>query len=167
MNNLKATGTLSFFAGIGLAIVVLLFITNCAVLKSAFKAEPQKVEMVVLTELMYQGGLAGIEAPAEFGDFSITHYMGNVVQAGDNTAIVEYYPIKDNPMYFLLVVKWTCPEPVALSTYNADTEEDTYWIYDAEGQAWKVDEETYDYFLKLDHPCVADMPEGIDATLTI
>lgn len=159
----------SLTIGIALIGLILLSISfqGCAALKSALQIEPEKVEMVLLSELRFYGTVAGIKVPAQFGDFSVTHDFGGAVYGEHNQTFIDYLPRKNDAMIFALVAKSSCPEPVALSTYNMKTEETTYWIYDSKGQAWKVDEKKFDAFLELDHPCAADMPKGTDAMLSI
>lgn len=144
--------------------IVFVFIAGCAAFQKV--KEPVKVEMVLLTEILYMGEPAGVKGPAIFGDFTVTHYV-NVLPAGDFW-LLEFIPmLEETRTIFMLWAKSECPEAIALYAYNMDTEEDSYWIYDSEGQAWETDEETYDFFLELDHPCAVEMPEGIDATLHI
>lgn len=149
-----------------IAVFAIVFVLIAGCVTSQTVKEPVKVEMVLLTELTFHGEISGVKGPAIFGDFSITHSIRALVV--EDKYVLEWLPLSEEiQTFFLLVVKAECPEPIALNSYNMDTEESTFWIYDREGQAWQVDEEKYDYFLTLDHSCVAEMPSGIDAVLRI
>ena len=144
--------------------IVFVLIAGCKAFQKV--KEPVKVEMVLLTELTFHGEVSGVKGPAIFGDFSITHSIRAL--ATEDKYVLEWLPLSEEiQTYFLIVVKAECPEPIALSSYNVDTEEATYWIYDDASQIWQVDEEKYDFFLTLDHPCVVEMPKGTDAMLRI
>lgn len=159
----------SLIPGLLIIGVILLSISfqSCATIKAAFQTEPEKVEMVLLSELNFKGETAGIKGPAIFGDFTVTHYIGNAIPIKD-MAMLEWLPYpKEKQILFILWAKAECPEGVALQTYNLNTKEYTFWIYDSKGQAWQVDEEKYDYFLELEHPCAEKMSGDADAILTL
>jgi len=144
--------------------IVFVLIAGCATFQKV--KEPVKVEMVLLTELRFHGEVSGVKSPAQFGDFSVTHHI-KVLSTGDKY-LLEWIPMSEEVrVVFMLWVKTECPEGIALLTYDGDTEESTYWIYDSKGQVWQVDEEEYNFFLGLDHPCAIEMPEGVDAVLHI
>lgn len=152
---------------IPLILAASLVLGSCAFLQKV--DQPTKVEMVVLSDLAFDIALAEVKVPAEFGDFSLTHNIFSVTPSEDGQAFfISWFPIDtNNPMLFLLTAKADCPEPIALTAWSEETDVTTYWIYDSEGQAWQVDEEKYDYFLTLDHPCTGGDPDKPDATLTI
>lgn len=150
--------------------MILALLCGCAAVRSVLQMEPERVEMVLLTGLMWVDDegkrVSGIKVPAVVGDFTPVCYMYDWEERGD-VIDLHYAPLAGGPMLYCIVAKLGCPEGVGLSTYNKDTEECTFWIYDSEGQAWEVNEEKYTYFMASDHPCKVDTPEGIDAILTI
>ena len=152
---------------IPLILGISLVLGSCAFLQKV--DQPTKVEMVVLSDLAFGGIPTGVEVPATFGDFSLTHNILSVTPSENGQMFfISWYPMDvDNPMLFILVGKSECPEPIALSAWSSETDITTHWIYNSEGQVRQVDEETYDFFLELDHPCTGGDPDKPDATLTI
>ena len=132
---------------LGVVCLAFLFILSslfgCATLSTqsvTLKEELKKVEMVVLSEVSYyELEPAGIKVPAIFGDISTTHYYNPIY--AEKVVALDFVPRDDSvrpQMVFVLFVKHNCPEAIVLQTYNTETEEPTYWIYDCEGQAYKI-----------------------------
>ena len=129
------------------------FIAGCVGLHNV--NQPAKIEMVELTKLIFYGKASGIEVPAIFGDFSLTHKIGGGISLGNNLAGLEWYPRNaSEPMMFVLYAQNKCPEAVALYTFNRKTEKETFWIYLSLNEIKQVSEEVYWEFLNAEHPCI-------------
>ena len=136
---------------LGVECLVFLFMLSsllgCASLKSVFQMKPERVDTVLLSDLMFRGVVVGVKVPAIFGDFSITHRFTGV-KPFKSLVVLTYMPHKDGKgIIFILLAKPKCPEVVAMNTYDLETKKATFWTYDREDQPWQVDKKRYNAFL--------------------